>query len=302
MIWKSDLPPSPECRLFPMARSKCSANPEASKGVPGLPRFPRREQKGSCMIHETNPFISPLPALTVIPTDLVESEVLIRKLADQAQAAAPQDFAGKASCVYFRFRYVSPCEKFHELRKLILRVQEATGLRANFRGIVAMDATEWLGHEREEYFRVMLKFLYDHLSLWRPAMILTNCSEQSLSRFVSACAKIIRPRICRQMIFSDPKQLTAYIHTFLHENDRLTSKSNAALLADVLSRKDFADARSLTLIQRTVQELIQFAPDKKIISEGVIQEYLEQPDNMLTMMAGNSITFERSVAHEDSIL
>ena len=90
--------------------------------------------------------------VTVPWTDLTEPEALVERLAEQAFQKHPERFRGRQPYAFCRVRYVPPCERFPELRRLILCVKEVTGLRAEFRGIMAAEVSEWLGREEEEYF------------------------------------------------------------------------------------------------------------------------------------------------------
>ena len=73
---------------------------------------------------DMRPFDKGLHQLSVVSTDLMEAESLIKMLADAEKSRFPHAFAGKASCVYFKLPYIPPCEPFKELRKLILRIRE----------------------------------------------------------------------------------------------------------------------------------------------------------------------------------
>lgn len=249
-----------------------------------------------------HPFQKGLHQLSVITTDLAESETLIRAIAEKEQQRDPHAFAGKTPLVYFKFSYVPPCEPFKELRRLILQVHDNTGLRANFKGIVAIEATEWIGHEREEYFSVVLKFLYDHSDLWRSAMILTNCSQPQLQRFLSACARWITPRAFDASLFSDPKTLDRIISQALLDHGHTLDPEAGRLLISALTRDELKDARSMTLIDRVAGEITLCRENSKEISPENIQSYLREPYCALTMLAGKPLYEERSRTIENETL
>lgn len=243
------------------------------------------------------PFSLEKYTLTLIPTDLAAPEALIRKLAEETHAAYPCYFAGNAPCVYYKLPYIPPCENFHELRRLILRVQEHTGLRAKYHGIVAVDVSEWLGHEKEEYFTCLLKYLFDHSDHWHPALVLKNCSDTKMCRLQrTICFQIpgMEIRVSPQMIFSDPGRLELHCRDSLRKENRIIAQNGLSLLVEVLSRKEFSEARSLTLIDQTIRKLISSAPNRKIISEVTVRQYLERPDTGLAMMLGAPAMGERS--------
>jgi len=243
--------------------------------------------------------------LTVIPTDLAEPEAYIRTLIKETQIVYPGEFAGKKPCVYFNFPYVPPCEKFGLLRKLILLIRESTGLRANFHGLVVLEATEWVGHEREEYFIATLKYLFDHSDHLHPAVILKNCTGAKLARFMrNICLGVpgLRLKESPQLFFTDPEQLGIYCRDSLRGANRAITQSALALLTETLMRGELSEARSISLIDQTVEDLMASSPNRKIISEVTVRQYLERPDIMLAMMLGAPALEERKRNHYESRL
>lgn len=247
------------------------------------------------ILHDVCIFRKGIHQLALISTDLAEAESLVKGMAEEEKQRNPADFAGKQSCVYFKFPYVPPCDSFNGLRSLILRVQENTGLRANFKGIVAIEATEWLGHEKEDYFTVLLKFLYDHRDTWRAAFVLNNSTPVQIQRFLSACACYITPRLYDLKIFADPDRLCGIVQEVFAKRGTGITHEAAEMLAAAMRRPELKDARSLTLIERTVEEVLSSAENGKEASVKTIQDYLINPYSTLTMMAGKPLWNERSM-------
>ena len=265
----------------------------------------RDAQKGVPMKLSSHPFALKKNTLTLIHTDLAEPEALVRELAEETQTAHPTQFAGKTPCVYFKLPYVPPCENFHEIRRLTLRIHEHTGPRAQFQGIVAIDSTEWLGHEKEDFFGILLKYLFDHSNHWHCSLILKNCTDTKLNRFMRNILFVVpgfELHLSSQMFFTEPDRLEAYCRTILRKANKGITQDGVSLLATVLMRDELSAARSLALIDHTIYKLIDFAPNRKIISEEAIRLYLELPDTMLAMMLGAPIMGERNRnAHESQL-
>lgn len=251
-------------------------------------------------LQENSPFRPGLHRLSVVVTDLTESEALIRQMAQDVQEAHPEDFAGKTPCVYFKMPYVPPYETFRELRSLILRIRENTGLRAHFRGVVAMEVTEWLGHEDEEYFTVLLKYLYDHRNLWQSALVLNAGTAAQTQRFLCACAAYITPRLFDASVFSHPERLCDRICRECARQGTGISRDAAEILAEAMADPQFRHARSLPLIQRSVEELASGCGGT--ITGDTVREYLADPYSMLAMMTGKSISEERSKPYGSELL
>ena len=240
--------------------------------------------------------------LTVINTDLAEAEALIHKMAKEELQANPDSFAGLMPCVYFKMPYIQPCDSFQELRRLILRVRENTGLRAEFRGIVAIEANQWLGHEREEYFTVMLKYLYDHRDIWRTVMVLNDCKPAQLQRFAAVCAHYMTPNLVHIRLFEDAQVLCGMIQSAFEKRGARISPAAASMLSEALRKPELKEARSLTLIERTEMELIAYSADRPQISEGHVRDYLLDQGTILAMVAGKTLYDERNMNHEQELL
>lgn len=256
------------------------------------------------MIQNANTFLSRQAAhlLTVIDTDIAEAEELIHRLAAEDRQANPDFFAGLTPSVYFRMPYIPPCNSFHELRHLILRVRDHTGLRADFRGIVAIEATQWLGHEQEEYFTVLLKYLYDHRHSWRTAIILHDCKPAQLQRFTSACVRYMTPTTLSIRLFEDVQALCIRIRDAFEKNGSRISPAGASMLAAALARPELKEARSLALIHRAAAEVSAYSADPSQVSADTLRDYLLDQNTMLAALAGKILYDERSMDGEQEHL
>lgn len=253
-------------------------------------------------LYSTPRFQTQLHNLIVIQTDLVEAEGLIRQIAADETRKNPQNFAGKTPCVFFKMPYIPPYEPFKELRHLILRVHENTGLRACYKGIVAIDTTDWVGHESEEYFSILLKYLYDHRDVWIAAMIVNNPSPAQLQRFLSVCVKYITPRAVDARLFSDRSILSRALRKTFREQGAVLCQEAEEHLVSALQRDELKDVRSLTLLERTAEEIIQHSGGATTISAETVYDYLSDPYAALTMMAGKTLTEQRRLTDEDENL
>lgn len=245
------------------------------------------------------PFLRPL---TVIHTDLAESEALIMRMAEAELQENPGSFAGLTPCVYFKMPYVRPCDPFGGLRHLILRIRESTGLRACYKGIVAIEATEWLGHEGEEYFTVLLKFLYDHRHIWQAALVLSGCAPARVQRFLSACVRIATPRVTEISLFDDDDALCRELRGAFLKNHAHISPAGASMLAGAMAGPELKAGRSLAFIERIAAEVIARCDDPQKVGAADIRGYLLDPCSTLTLMAGKILWDERGTLHENENL
>lgn len=239
--------------------------------------------------------------LTVIHTDLLEAESLIRCIAEKERHARAGSFEGLSPYVYFRMPYVQPCDSFQELRRLILRIRRNTGLRAHYKGIVAIEVTEWIGHEREEYFTVLLKYLYDHRSQLQAAMILQDCKPAQMQRFLAACVRYVTPRPIDIRLFTDADSLLGPIRAAVEKCGACISHAAAAMLAEAMVKPELKDARSLEYIERAAAEVVACSGDRMQITIEHVKDYLRQSGSMLAMTAGRILYGERELDHEEDV-
>lgn len=236
--------------------------------------------------------------LNVVTTDLTEAEALLCRLAAEARQRNPRQFEGNTPCVYFKLPYVPPYEKFELLRQLILKVRQNTGLRADFHGVVAIEVNEWLGHEKEEYFTVLLKYLYDHAHIWNTVMVLKNATQSQQQRFAAACACIITPRMQDVSVFGDEQLLTQLLEERFRACKCMICREDSIGLARLLMEKLPREHRSLTVLERTVEDLLMHLDYPVRIRGDQMEEYFSCPTTLLCVLVGQPLLKERSVADE----
>lgn len=144
-------------------------------------------------------------------TAMEENERLVRELAHAQTQRTPELFDGLTPVVYRRLPYVAPYETFNELRMLALQIRDAAGLRAEFRGIVALDLSEWLGHETDNYLKVTFKYLHDHRSSWKSLFVAGDADFGRLQWMMQTAAVYLRPRWRQLCLFHDKPLLQQYI-------------------------------------------------------------------------------------------
>lgn len=212
--------------------------------------------------------------LTVITTDLAEPEAFLLRMAEKSREKYPHRFMGRIPCVFYRLRYVPPCENFRELKNLILRIENAKGLRAHFHGIVALEVSEWMGHEREEYFSVILKYMYDHRKYLHCAMVLRECPEQRLQKFLDAVDIYIDSQVKDGTVFTNLPRLTEFVEDTFRSMGSPIRPPAAEMLAEYLLHSSEGRAKSLTIIDRAAEEILNLSGCAREIKEKDIQRYL----------------------------
>lgn len=234
--------------------------------------------------------------MTIIRTDLKESEELITRLAWKERKDFPGFFAGENACVYYKLPYTPPCDRFEGLRNMICAIREKTGLRADFRGVVAIEATEWLGHEQEQYFEAVVKYMADHPGNW--CWILNQCTQAQERSFEAACKRFCVTRRERLDLFSQEAVLAGILEGLFASCDKCLTPEAGETLARALMDKRLVRSRSLDLLSRVTEEMLDLADKAPQITREQVQEYLSDWDSTPVMLAGKQLTNEKGYSYE----
>lgn len=125
-----------------------------------------------------------IPGLVLLQTDETEPELLYKNTVCNPDGDRP---GYGRPCVFFRMRYEAPLKPFTGIKKLILAIRRKTGLQSGFHGAVGIDVSPWKGHEEEEYFQILLKYLYDNSGEWDLTFICSNYTGQEFLNLQYHC-------------------------------------------------------------------------------------------------------------------
>lgn len=245
--------------------------------------------------------------LCLLDTDIIEPELLVRKIADAVSEEYPECFQGEASLVFFRLRYTPPYEHFTELRRLILEIRQATGIRSRFRGMLCIDASEYKGHEDEEYFTILLKYLYDNAQDDAIVFVCSQYSEQEMEKLANHCMKY-HPLHKEKLMLFEKERLSQLIESVAMRENVSFDAEALELLTTTLSAVSLKPSRSLQLIERVPRELCIHNPDKshrkkknQSISSKVILDYFSNASSPICIMAGRALLQERRIEIEHTL-
>ena len=250
---------------------------------------------------------SEYPGLCLLETDIIEPELLARKIAEDVADKNPSYFQGEEPMVYFKMRYTPPYEKFQEIRRLILQVRQAAGIRSSFQGLVFIDAAEFKGHEEEEFFTVFLKYLYDNSRKDALVIICSQYTEHDIKQLKDICIKYFPVRHEEVSLYKE-KQLCDLLHETCQKQGISASPEAVSLMTKVLLVPELMPYRSLQLIERIPREIDYYAGvlDSKIhqssgISAETVLSYCSDSGSSICMLAGKTLFSERKLDVERTL-
>lgn len=86
-------------------------------------------------------------------------------------------FYGNVKFLEFKLDYCPPNSKFSEIYRFMDAVRVAAGFRNEFRGIVRINANDWLGHQKERYFLEFLSYLDANTKNWLVILTVSNAHK-----------------------------------------------------------------------------------------------------------------------------
>ncbi len=134
-----------------------------------------------------------LPDLFWVARSGVGKTNLLKLLSEYLyEAGNLMDFHGNVKYFEFMLDYRSPDMPFHEIERMINEVRDAAGFRNLYRGIIAVDIEEWLGHCEEKHFISFLEYLASNSADWLVIFNVTGEREEELQTLESILSMYFR--------------------------------------------------------------------------------------------------------------
>ena len=124
-------------------------------------------------------------------------------------------FYGDVKFLEFKLNYCKPDYVFNEIYRFLETIQVAAGFRNEFKGIVRINISEWVGHHKEKYFLDFLQLLKNNTSNWLIILSISNIKENEKTKEMeSVISMFLRIESVTLHMLSD-KELAEYASSFL---------------------------------------------------------------------------------------
>lgn len=192
-----------------------------------------------------------------------------------------------------RISYVQPFEDFGEIKKLQTRLSRSEYIKGRAVSCL-LDLSEWIGHEKEEYFILLLKYLHDHRSLMFLIFTVGEHTEEQAGELYFRLRCFLRGSIATDMIFINTSALCGYI-----EGKRF-SHDAANLLAELIMSDAMSELRSYPVTDMICADIRGDSSAEDIIGVGAVTGYLRDPDALPYIL--DSVVTEKFVsAYENRV-
>ena len=168
--------------------------------------------------------------------------------------------------------------------------------------MICIDPSEYRGHEREEFFVILLKYLYDNAINCSIVMTCCQYSDADLMRLYNSCIRIL-PVFKKRIDLFNRNSLTCLLESAFCGAGITCAPSAIQLIARFLEAPELRDYRNLQLINRipfeisrqSVVEKMQTAEDSfdrhitQTVSLQDVENYFRRSDSAICMMAGHAL-------------
>ncbi len=214
--------------------------------------------------------------------------LLITGVSDNDRAV--KELLGSDRPVYFKSRYTQPYEEFKELKKLLLLVKEMDCLTD--RAEIAIDLGEWVGHEQEEYFVIMLKYLHDQSYRWSYCFTVGDHSRSEAARLYIKLKTYLSGSIVEDTTLTAAESLSDYLCC------RFAFRPDAAkVLAGLLLSREMKTRLSYELVDSVCGELRELTGARGVTVNS-LREYLGCEDSLVCMLLGKTVDINREERYE----
>ncbi len=197
-------------------------------------------------------------------------------------------FADGGRILEFTLPYAPPYEDFRGIRDLQLAVRRMGAFPPE---ALALDLTEWAGHEEEEWFEIAAMYLHDHRHLWNYLFLVRERDAGDCAALFFTLRAFLVGELREDRTFADPAELAAYLM-----KHRPTEPGAADRLAALLMRPDARMFRSYPRVHALLEELSRGGK----ITSAKLDEAVKNPASVLHLIAGRDAQF-RPVRQERSV-
>lgn len=224
----------------------------------------------------------------ILVTNSDKKENIIKHLATKRYKKHHDEFKGEEIYICFKLEYTAPYDEFNGIKKLILRIKDSTGLRDRYKGFVAIDINEWVGHENEEYFNIFLKYIHDHLSGKQYIFIVDEKNSCCLDNLIIACMRYLNIEI--KKILEDKHKISSIDKIKVIFSEKKIHMKNDALelLVNFCSQEKNIDLTNEYVLYSLAND-IQKNIITKVIDKNDIISYSHNPNTILNILTKNKI-------------
>ena len=139
---------------------------------------------------------------------------LLRLVSEYLFEERLMDFYGDVKFFEFELEYIPRDKHFDGFEHFKDALLDAAGFRNEFKGVIAVDITDWIDHVQEKYFINFLEYLSEHTDVWHIIFVVDNNEPKKIKSLEALLSVYFR---IEKVMFKlpKPKQLGSYLENYL---------------------------------------------------------------------------------------
>lgn len=184
--------------------------------------------------------------------------------------------AGVAGIVHHKLTYVPVYGEFNQIRKFQLKVRRSPYAMGR-KICAAIDISDWIGHETEEYFVASVKYFHDHSDRMSFVFTVSEGKKADIQNMYVMLRMYMHGTMSIDETFLNVGALAEYIETRSAESDA------AMLLAEVLMNDSMKPLRTYPVIKSICSDIAELSSADKISVDDV-KKYLSSESSLMYLI------------------
>lgn len=182
--------------------------------------------------------------------------------------------------VHHKLFYVPPYNDFKELKALQVKLRESDyGMGRKV--CCAIDISEWIGHEDDEYFIITLKYLHDHRSGIDYIFTVGESGENDVRKLFFKLSCYMRGMIFTDKTFVSGDSLSGLIESYG------IARPTAQMLSELVMRKEMTELRTFPVVKMMCDDICRYAPDGELAGFKELAMYLDKNGSLPAILNSN---------------
>lgn len=186
--------------------------------------------------------------------------------------AAAERAAGSGPIIHHKLSYVPVYGEFDQLKKFQVKLRNSPAFIGK-RVFAAIDVSEWIGHEDEEYFTIALKFFHDKRSRIKYIFTVGSNEESKTTKLFFKLRLFLGGKTVTDDTFMNKESLAKYISCQCVEN------KTAELIADMVMSKGAEMLRTYPAVNSMCREMRLSAGGNSVTSSDAAK-YLSDKNSL----------------------
>ncbi len=186
-----------------------------------------------------------------------------------------------AKPLIYKVCYVPPYENPGMIRDIQLAARRHD-VFCRSRICMVLDITEYVGHENDEYFVALVRFLYDHRDRWFFEFVVRHSLDRDVRKMYSLIRSYMKGTVVVDGRWENHEELASRIRAYSFDTD--SSKA----MAKLMFTEDFSNCRSEDFISDIADDVLRISGGSTITLQDLLN-YAGNNSGMLKIIGGEGV-------------